>query len=426
MTLIRSRILLPITAPPIEDGAVLISGSRIEAVGPWSDLARDHSPAGETIDLGDTILLPGWVNAHCHLDYSNFAGCLPPQRHFTDWIQGVLPLKAQWSFSEYAASWLNGARQLLASGCTTVLDIESVPELLPDSWQATPLHVMSALEMTGVRSGRPAADIVAEALASIDRLRHPRCRAALAPHAPYSTLPELLALTGQVARQRSLPVTIHVSESVDEFEMFVHARGRMHDWLRPQRDLRDCDGGTPLSHVARQGLLGPNTLVAHLNYLGDGDLERLADSGASVVHCPRSQAYFGHQPFPYPALKRAGVRVCLGTDSLLTVRKSGRSLPTLDFQEELTEAAWTLPDASPVEVLRMATVNAAEALGGFGSAGALRPGASADMATAPYTGSLERVCEALVSREARIDAVMIEGQWVHGPRSLPVSEGTVS
>ncbi|MBL9139199.1 MAG: amidohydrolase family protein [Verrucomicrobiales bacterium] len=424
MTLVRSRILLPITAPPIEDGAVLISGSRIQTVGRWSELSRNH--AGVSVDLGDTVLLPGLVNAHCHLDYSNFAGFLAPQRHFTDWIQGVLPLKAQWGFSEYAASWLNGARQLLASGCTTVLDIEAVPELLPDSWQTTPLHVMSALEMTGVRSGRPAAAVLAEALVNVDRLSHPRCRVALAPHAPYSTLPDLLALTAQVARQRSLPVTIHVGESADEFEMFVHARGRMYDWLRPQRDLRDCGHGTPLSHVARQGLLGPHTLVAHLNYLGEGDLEWLASSGASVVHCPRSHAYFGHQRFPYDALRRAGVRVCLGTDSLLTMRKNGRWLPQLNFQEELTEAVWTLPDTKPSEVLRLATVEAAEALGGFGSAGALRSGVSADLAVAPYGGSIERVHEALVTREARIEAVMIAGRWVHGPRAEAVPEGSAS
>lgn len=222
MTLVRSRILLPITAPPIEDGAVLISGPRIQAVGRWADLSRTH--VGPTLDLGESVLLPGLVNAHCHLDYSNFAGHLPPQKHFTDWIQGVLPLKAQWGFSEYAASWLNGAGQLLASGCTTVLDIEAVPELLPDSWQATPMRVLSALEMTGVRSGRPAAAILAEALVWVERLSHSRCATALAPHAPYSTLPQLLSLTARVAAERQLLTTIHVAESADEFDMFVHAR----------------------------------------------------------------------------------------------------------------------------------------------------------------------------------------------------------
>jgi cytosine/adenosine deaminase-related metal-dependent hydrolase len=364
------------------------------------------------------------INAHCHLDYSNFAGHLPPQKHFTDWIQGVLPLKAQWGFSEYAASWINGATQLLASGCTTVLDIEAVPELLPESWQATPMRVLSALEMTGVRSGRPAATVLAEAMTWVERLSHSRCAAALAPHAPYSTLPELLALTARTAADRSLPVTIHVSESADEFEMFLHARGRMFDWLRPQRDWQDCGRRSPLSHVARQGLLGPRTLVAHLNYLADGDLDLLAATGASVVHCPRSHAYFGHQRFPYLALRKAGVRVCLGTDSLLTVRKCGKTLPRLDFQEDFREAAWTLPDATSAEVLSMATWNAAQALGGFGSAGAVLEGVAADLAVAPYSGSVEQVHAALVNGEARISESMINGQWVHGPRVIPPAEGT--
>lgn len=198
----------------------------------------------------------------------------------------------------------------------------------------------------------------------------------------------------------------------------------MFDWLRPQRDWQDCGQCSPLSHVARQGLLGSRTLVAHLNYLAEGDLELLASSGASVVHCPRSHAYFGHQPFPYAALRRAGVRVCLGTDSLLTVRKSGKTLPRLDFQEDFKEAVWTLPEARPEEVVRLATLDAAQALGGFGSAGVVQAGVAADLAVAPYSGPPEQVYAALVTGEARINASMIDGRWVHGPRASHSSKGT--
>ena len=123
---LRARVILPVSQPAIEDGAVFISWGRLAAVGRWRDLRR-KAPARPR-DLGEVILLPGLVNAHCHLDYTDMAGAIPPPKHFLDWIEGIIALKAAWSYSDFAQSWLNGATQLLRSGCTTVADIEAVPE----------------------------------------------------------------------------------------------------------------------------------------------------------------------------------------------------------------------------------------------------------------------------------------------------------
>jgi cytosine/adenosine deaminase-related metal-dependent hydrolase len=171
----------------VADGAVLISGNRVAAVGRWRDLSRNA--ASSAVDLGPVILLPGLVNAHCHLDYTDMAGQLPPPKKFTDWIPLMLAAKAEWSYTEYARSWLNGARMLVQTGTTTVADIEAAPELLPEMWDATPLRIFSFLEMTGVRSKRAPVEILGQALEKADSLAHPRCRAALSPHAPYSTSP---------------------------------------------------------------------------------------------------------------------------------------------------------------------------------------------------------------------------------------------
>ena len=173
---LRARTILPISQPAIENGAVLVSGNRIHSVVPWSQ-AKAHA-AGRVVDLGDVVLLPGFVNAHCHLDYTEMAGLLPPPKNFTEWIHLMLEVKGQWNYSEYAASWLRGAHMLLRTGTTTVADIEAVPELLPEAWEATPLRVFSFLEMTGIRAKRNPADILQEALGNIDSLSHPRCRAA--------------------------------------------------------------------------------------------------------------------------------------------------------------------------------------------------------------------------------------------------------
>ena len=131
--ILRAKIVLPITAPPIQDGAVLIVGGKIRAVHPWkhftphSSLLTSHA----TIDLGETILLPGLINAHCHLDYTGMGGEIPPPKNFTDWIAAITAYKASWDYSEYAQSWLRGAHQLLKTGTTTVADIEACRNSCP-------------------------------------------------------------------------------------------------------------------------------------------------------------------------------------------------------------------------------------------------------------------------------------------------------
>lgn len=289
--LLRARVVLPIGRPPIADGAVVVSGQRIAAVGTWRSLRTRY--AGEVHDLGDVVLLPGLVNAHCHLDYTHMAGMFPPQKSFCDWIKLITTEKAHWTFSDYAEAWLDGARMLLRSGTTTAADIEAVPELLPDVWTATPLRVISFLEMTGVRSRRQPELILQEALEKIDTLPLHRCSAALSPHAPYSTTPCLLQRTAALAQKRRLRVTTHIAESATEFEMIRHARGEMFDWLqRNERDMADCGRRSPVQHVAQAGLLGRNFLAVHVNCLARGDAAALARKQATVVHCPRSHDYF--------------------------------------------------------------------------------------------------------------------------------------
>src|SRR3954468_8571030 len=134
--ILRARLVLPVSREPIEDGAVAILGKRITAVGRWRDLRREPGPK---FDLGKAMLAPGLVNAHCHLDYTDMAGLLPPQKSFVDWIKLMPVDKADLTYNEFAKSWVNGAEMLVRNGVTTVGDYEAVPELLPEVWTATAL-----------------------------------------------------------------------------------------------------------------------------------------------------------------------------------------------------------------------------------------------------------------------------------------------
>lgn len=413
-TLLRARIVVPVCGAPIVNGAVRVGAGRVCAVGRWRDLCLGDR--ARVCDLGEVALLPGLVNAHCHLDYTDMAGQLAPLNSFTDWIKSITELKEGWSRADYADSWRRGARMLLASGTTTVADMEAVPDLLPEMWDQTPLRVVSFLEMTGVRSRRAPGAVVGEALTRAAALRHARCRIGLSPHAPYSTTPELMRRSVAAARQRRWPVSTHVAESAEEFEMFVGRRGPMFDWIRRnERDMSDCGGVSPVQALARTGVLGARLMAVHANYLGPGDAETLGRAGVSVVHCPRSHVYFRHQPFPAEELAKAGVGLSLGTDSLATVYKRRHEEVRLDLLTEMRLFADAHSSFRPSAIVRMGTTHAARALGWAGRVGEIRAGAHADFVAIPYRGGVGEVSSGVLGHEGPVEAVMIGGRWVFGP-----------
>jgi cytosine/adenosine deaminase-related metal-dependent hydrolase len=410
--IVRARCLLPLVSEPVDNGAVVIEDGQIKWLGRWRDC---EVPARESIlDLGEVVLMPGLVNAHCHLDYTNMAGQIPPPKTFPDWVKNILSFKAHWSFSEFAESWLKGARQLIEHGTTTVADIESVPELPPETWKSTPLRMVSFLEITGVKSQRSADDLLGEAADWIEGWpRDERKEAALSPHALYSTAPDLIRKTAQFAAERDFLVSTHLAESEAEYSMFCDAKGPFFDWLKGQRKMDDCGHHTPIELVNEYGLLDERLIIVHANYLSSQDIEVVGESGASVVHCPRSHDYFGHTKFRYDELVKAGANVCLGTDSLASSRKIGAQNPELDLWCEMQSFARTYPGVSPREVFQLATRNPAKALRKEGRVGSLAPGAFGDMVALAYGGKVDdaRVCEEIL-HGPQVREVLIAGEVV--------------
>jgi cytosine/adenosine deaminase-related metal-dependent hydrolase len=409
--LLRARIVLPISRDPVEDGAVLIANGMVQKVGTWKELA---STTSDVVDLGEAILLPGLINSHCHLDYTDMAGQISAPKHFSDWIKGILALKASWSYSEYAKSWVHGAQMLLRTGTTTVADIEAVPELIPEVWHATPLRLFSFFEMTGVKSNRRPSAILKEVLDNISELSSAKNFAGLSPHSLYSTTPELIRLCANAAVQKNLRLTTHVAESKEEFAMFTERSGAMYDWLKTQRDTADCSGNSPVQQLDAHGILSSRLLAVHVNYLADGDADLLSQRGTSVVHCPRSHGYFRHHKFPENQLKQAGVNICLGTDSLASVKVQPGQDCELNMFTEM-QAFATHSKARPETILRMATVNGAKALGLETKAGEITENAYADLISIPFAGQVSEVNDYAVHFCGAVQASMIAGQWAFPP-----------
>ncbi|HKX62766.1 MAG TPA: amidohydrolase family protein [Verrucomicrobiae bacterium] len=416
MTLcLRARTVLPLIEPPIEDGGVCVNGDRISWCGSWK--ARPAVPDERIIDLGERILLPGLINAHCHLDYTSLAGLLPAPRSFTDWIKGLVALKASCNTLEFAGSWQRGAGMLLRTGTTTVADVEAMPELLPAIWNSTPLRVISFRELIHLKHGPPARELVARAAAELDALPANPGRVALSPHATYSTTSDLLEAAAAQAQQRRWRLMTHVSESAEEFEMFMYRQGPMFDWLKSQREMSDCGLGSPIQHLDRIGYLGENLTAVHVNHLWRHDAGLLGRNKVSVVHCPRSHAYFQHLKFPREELERAGVNICLGTDSLASMRRTGTEEIGLDMFAEMRALLETSPRLAPESIVRMATLNASRALGRADELGWLGPGALADLIAVPFAGTGRTPFEAVIHHRGPVSASMIAGRWAIDPGS---------
>jgi len=363
------------------------------------------------VDLGDSVLMPGLINAHCHLDYTDMAGQIPQQRSFSDWIKSIVSLKADWNYTEFASSWIKGARMLVRNGATTVIDIEAVPELLPDVLETTALRVFSALELISLRGKRTSQQMVADALARINTW--PNERTGLSPHAPYTTSRELLATTALEGRRRERFLTTHVAESQEEFDMFAHARGTMFDWLAAQRDMSDCGSKTPVEVLANAGMLGPDFLAVHCNYVTKQDIKLLAASGSNVIHCPRSHRYFNHAPFPYKDFREAGIRICLGTDSMASVHRLCPEME-LDMFAEMRSFAAASASVPAEEIIQLCTANPAAALGMSKDLGEIRAGARADLIALPFDPH-QNAFDSVLNHRGPVYASMIGGRWTMAP-----------
>ena len=407
---VRSRIVVPVGIPPIEDGVLVVERGKIQTVARWSEWPG-HSRY-PVVDLGETILLPGFVNCHCHLDYTALAGTIPPPRNFAGWLDAIVTLKAKRELSDYRRSWIAGARMLERSGVGSVLDIEAVPELLPEVWNATSLRVWSCLELIDLRSPENPVSLMAAAEKRRRRLNRTRSNhCGLAPHALYTASDELLRLAADAGGL----FTVHAAESEAERDMYLTASGPLHSWLERWGPVNRAGEGSPITLLERTGALRRRPIIAHANYLSPGEEDLLAQGQATVVHCPRSHRYFGHDPFPWERLQKAEVNIALGTDSLASCPANQGGQPVLDYFLELTTAANSHPTLSPTILLNWATVNGAKALGQAQNLGKLLPQYQADFTAINYHGRTNEACEAIVYHQGEPAAAAVNGRWTIPP-----------
>lgn len=376
MRLFHARWVLPISRPPIRHGTVAVhDDGRIGYVG-----SRDAAPEGPSTELGDSILLPGLVNAHTHLELTVMRGFLEELR-FREWLLGLTTARrAVLSSDDLLDSARAGILEGLSAGITTYADT---------SGSGVTLEAMRELGVRGVMyqevfgpAPSQCAEMIAGLRARVGELRAletPLVRVGVSPHAPYSVSDALFSATAELAVDEALPMAIHVAESEMEMRFVRDGAGEFADSLTARGIVVQPRARSPIALLEHNGALDARPLLIHCVRLDGDDVDTIARHRCAVAHCPVSNAKLGHGIAPLVELLDHGIAVGLGSDSVASNNR-------MDLLEEarhalLAQRARLLRhdalDSSAV--LRLATLGGAEALGLEHQVGSLDPGKQADL-----------------------------------------------
>ena len=390
MLRIRAGRVHPVTAPPIEDGAVLVGDDgRIVAVGPQS---RIPSPPGaESLEFRDAVLVPGFVNTHTHLEPTHLAG-RNPEQSFPRWIRRVRTLKEETPTERFDAAAEQGVRDCWAQGVTCVADTG-------DSGAA--LRALFRLGGRGIAYHEvfgPDPAQLEPSLAGLKQKIHELRRfttfhAALgvSPHAPYTVSAQLYRAVADYAAREGLPIAVHLAESKEETAFVRDGAGPFAAAWGDRGIPVVAHGVSPVQLLHSLGVLRLGTLCIHTVQLDHRDIATLAHTSVGVAHCPLSNRAHGHGTAPLAELRKAGVRVGLGTDSVVSVG-------SLDLWGEAQAAGLAGEDA-----LRMLTLEGARALCMERVIGSLEAGKQADLA----------VIADLATERLSVLATVLSGRIVH-------------
>ena len=361
--ILAARILVDAQSE-LAPGAVVVEGERIVWVGP----AEDAPDADETIDLGEAVLTPGLVNAHCHLDLSHLKGQVPFEGEFTEWIARIGEGRRAGNAGEGVAEALRGA---LRRGTTSFGDFVTIRHFD---------DVMPAFEETGAR-GRVFIEAIAFQPERADekfdevwelmemRALPERVQTGVAPHAPYTVSRPLLERFVAVADGHARPLAIHVGETLEELAFLRHGIGPLREMMRAFKmdDPEFVPEGSLAEFFEHLTLTNAPLLLIHGNYVRPATVP----GGAFVVYCPTAHQFFGHPEHPVLELLEEGVRVALGSDSAA----SGETVDLLSETQFLSRAR---VDLDARAIFRMATEWGARALDL--DCGAIHVGKLADLA----------------------------------------------
>jgi 5-methylthioadenosine/S-adenosylhomocysteine deaminase len=359
------RAALALTMDPglglVHDPVLVIDGGVIRAIGPQAEVTEPQGAS--VVDLPDRWLLPGLVNAHTHAPMTlmrGYADDLPLRR----WLEErIWPLERHLTDEDVHTGARLACAEMAAAGVTTFSDMYVRMDAVAEAVQAAGSRAVLA---SGIFEALGTMDEALEAATRFatawDGAADGRIRTRLAPHAPYTCPPQWMREVAAAAHELGVGTHIHLAETRDEVE-----------------EARETWGASPIAVTAEAGVLDRDCVAAHCVWVDDEDIQLLAETGAAVAHCPRSNMKLASGIAPVTRLGERGVTVAIGTDGAASTNQ-------LTMFEEMRHAALLQkvtqrdPTAMPAEtVLRMATLDGARALGLADRIGSLTAGKRADL-----------------------------------------------
>ena len=370
----RYQILKPewiITVNPdfevLEDYAVVIEDNRIlslTAVDEIHDLPC--YPQAQVVELPGRALMPGMVNGHTHASMSLLRG-IADDMPLIEWLgEHIWPAEAKWVDAEFCVDGFElAAAEMIRSGTTCMNDMYFFADEIARCAERIGMRLVVGLIVLDFPSvwAQNADEYLHKALAVHDEVRgYGLVDTAFAPHAPYTVADEPLRQIAMYSNELDVPVHMHLHETAHEVA-----------------EAEQKSGQRPLQRIDQLNLLNSNLIAVHMTELNEFEIERIAEAGVNVAHCPESNLKLASGLCPLVRLLEQGINVCIGTDG-------AASNNDLDMFGEMRSAALLAKgvsgDASACtarQALEMATINGARALGMADRIGSIEAGKCADL-----------------------------------------------
>jgi 5-methylthioadenosine/S-adenosylhomocysteine deaminase len=387
-TLYSARWVLPITSLPVENGAVVVEGEKIIAVGDTKKM-REKFPVATEQGFGEAAIMPGLVNCHSHLELTVMRGYLEKEEaDFFAWLRKLTVAKNEVLVSrDLLVSAMFGAIEAVRVGITCLGDASDYGTIGMNALRDVGLRGIVYQETFGPDPKLADENIqkLKDKIFELKELKTELVCAGVSPHAPYTVSTRQLELIADYAQHENLPVMMHAAESKFEKELMLEGKGAFAEGLAKRGIEWNAPRVSTIQYLAQHEILKTKPLLAHCINVDEKDLETIKSHDARVAHCPKSNAKLRHGIAPFTSFVEKDLKVGLGSDSVA-------SNNSCDIFEEarfalLLSRATNQTEIKAEEVLATATIGGARALGLENKIGSLEENKDADLVVISLNGT---------------------------------------